>query len=240
LWNSNAMLRHLLFSVLFLSASTVFGQSFEMSTLQEMYKGSIGETVKAPIRFKNISEKPIVLIVRKLQEQIGSTQHNFFCPDGNCLEDKITDYIVRLEPGQSLSNLQIGLEGGLVPGHSVVRYMVFNKLNPAHVVEFDVNFTIEEKPEKANIYESNVITVRDVYPNPTVDVAYVNYNLLSDRIKAKIRVHNILGNIVGEYDLSGSENLLRVKTDDLNAGIYFYTLYIDNESVMTRKLIVRK
>ena len=48
------------------------------------------------------------------------------------------------------------------------------------------------------------------------------------------------GNIVGEYDLNPSETLLRIKTEDLNAGIYFYTLYLDNESVMTRKLIVKK
>jgi hypothetical protein len=217
-----------------------FGQSFEMSPIQESYKGSIGEVVRAPLRFKNTTEKPIVLVIRKIQEQIGSTQKNFFCPDGNCLEDKVTDYIVRLEPGQTLANLQIALEGGLVPGGSFIRYIAFNKANPSQALEFDLNFSIEERPQKENIYHSNKITIRDVYPNPSVDHAFVNYNLLNDRIKAKVRVHNIIGNIVGEYDLIGSETLLRIKTDELNAGIYFYTIYVDNESVLTRKLIVKK
>jgi hypothetical protein len=234
------MLKYLLFCACVFLCLAGFGQSFEMTGLQEAYKGTIGETVKAPLRFKNTTEKPIVLIIRKLQEQIGSTQRNFFCPDGNCLEEKITDYIVRIEPGQTLSNLQFGLEGGLVPGGSFVRYIAFNKALPSHAVEFDLNFNIEEKPQKENIYESNKITIKDVYPNPTVDFAFVNYNLLNDRTKAKIRVHNILGNIVGEYDLSSAESLLRIKTEELNAGIYFYTLYLDNESVMTRKLIVKK
>lgn len=234
------MLKSLLFAGLMLIALTVAGQSFEMTGLQDAYKGSIGETVKAPLRFKNTTDKALVLVIRKLQEQIGSTQRNFFCPEGNCLEERITDYTVRIEPGQTLTNLQFGLEGGLVPGGSFVRYIAFNKSNPAHFVEFDLNFNIEEKPQKENIYQSNLITVRDVYPNPTVDYAFVNYNLLSDRTKAKIRVHNILGNIVGEYDLSVAENILRIRTEELNAGIYFYTLYMDNESVMTRKLIVRK
>jgi hypothetical protein len=234
------MRRFPLFCAFMLFALTSFCQSFEMIGLQEGYKGSIGETIKAPVRFRNISEKPIILIIRKLQEQIGSTQRNFYCLDGNCLEERVTDYIVRLEPGQILSNLQVGLEGGLVPGGSFVKYIAFNKANPAHAIEFDLNFNIEEKPQKENIYQSNLITLRDVYPNPTIDYAFVNYNLLSDRTKAKIRVHNILGNIVGEYDLSVSETLLRIKTEDLNAGIYFYTLYMDNESVMTRKLIVKK
>jgi hypothetical protein len=234
------MLRKLLSAVLVFLTLSVCGQSFEVTGLQEMYKGSIGETVKAPLRFKNITDKPIVLVIRKLQEQIGSTQRNFFCPDGNCLEEKVTDYVMRLEPGQTLSSLQFGLEGGLVPGGSYVRYIAFNKSNPSQFIEFDLNFNIEEKPEKQNIYQSSLITIKDVYPNPTVDHAFVNYNLLSDRTKAKIRVHNILGNIVGEYDLNPSETLLRIKTEDLNAGIYFYTLYLDNESVMTRKLIVKK
>ena len=73
------MLRTLLFCLLTTLAVTVYGQSFEMTGLQEGYKGTIGDIVRAPIRFKNISEKPIVLVIRKLHEQIGSTQKNFFC-----------------------------------------------------------------------------------------------------------------------------------------------------------------
>ena len=217
-----------------------FAQSFEISGLQDSYKGTIGETIRAPLRLKNTTEKPIVLIIRRLQAQIGSTQKSFFCVDGHCLEERVDDYVVRLEPGQSLTNFQIALEGGLVPGLSFIRYIAFNRLNPGHSFEFDVNFMVEEKPEKENIYQSRQITVRDVYPNPSIDHAFVDYELLSDRTKAKIRVHNLLGNVVGEYDLSSGETLLRIKTDDLNAGIYFYTLYLDNESVMTRKLIVKK
>ena len=89
-----------------------FAQSFEISGLQDSYKGTIGETIRAPLRLKNTTEKPIVLIIRRLQAQIGSTQKSFFCVDGHCLEERVDDYVVRLEPGQSLSNFQIALEGG--------------------------------------------------------------------------------------------------------------------------------
>ena len=50
---------------------------------------------------------------------------------------------------------------------------------------------------------------------------YVAYKLKNEQVKAKILVHNILGNIVGEYELPSLENLIRIKTDDLSAGIYF-------------------
>lgn len=230
----------LLVTLLFTLSLSAFAQGVEVSGVLESYKGSIGETVKAPLKIKNTTDKPMYLVVRKIQEQIGSTQRNFYCLDGNCQDQKVDDLVIRLEPGQTTHNLLIALEGGLVPGISTVRYVAYNRSNPNYAIEFDLNFLIEEKPEKQNLYQSRFITVKDVYPNPSVDHANVDYSLTSDRIKAKIRVHNILGNIVGEYELVPTETFVRIKTDELTAGIYFYTLYLDNESVMTRKLIVKK
>ncbi len=234
------MRKILLLCLLISAALCASAQSFEVSGIQEITRGNIGETVKAPIKFKNLTDKTNTIVIRRIQQQIGSTQKNFFCLDNNCLDERIEDYVLKLEPGQTISALQIALDGGLVPGPSSVRYLAFSRTNPSHAIEFEVNFTIEERPEKNNIYQSRAITVKDVYPNPSIDHAYVDYQIGSDRTKARLRIHNILGNVVGEYDLSPYETLVRIKTDELNAGIYFYTLYVDNESVMTRKLIVKK
>jgi hypothetical protein len=218
----------------------VYAQGFEMTGLQDNYKGTIGETIKAPLRFKNTSDKPITLIIRKISGQIGSTQRNYICIDGNCLDQRVEDYLVKLDAGQTISTFQIALEAGLVSGESVIKYQVYNRLTPNQAVEFDLNFNVEERPEKEHIYSSRFVTLHDVYPNPVVDQAVVEYKVINDRVKAKLVVHNLLGNVVGEYSLPSIENFVRVKTDDLVAGIYFYTLYVDDESVMTRKLIVRK
>jgi hypothetical protein len=234
-------MKNLLLSFVFILISSCgFSQGFEITSLQEVYKGTIGENIKAPLRFRNTSEKAITLIIRKVNGQIGSTQKNYFCLDNSCLDQKVEDYIIKVEPGQTLNNFQVILEAGLVSGESSLKYVAYNKSNPGQSLEFELNFNVEEKPEKQNIYSSKFITLHDVYPNPVVDQAVVDYSVLNDRVKAKIVVHNILGNIVGEYALPSFENFVRVKTYDLSAGIYFYTLYIDNEGVMTRKLIVRK
>ena len=234
------MKRFWLLAILISASLAGFGQGFELISIQESYKGIIGETIKAPLRFRNTTEKPITLIIRKVTGQIGGTQKNYFCVDNNCLDSKVEDYIVKVEPGQTLTNLNISLEAGFVSGPSTLKYIVYNKSNPGQPVEFVLNFDVEEKPEKQSLYSSKFITLHDVYPNPVVDHAQVEYKILNDQIKAKIVVHNLLGNMVGEYQLPSLENLIRIKTDDLNAGIYFYTLYIDDEGVMTRKLIVKK
>jgi hypothetical protein len=234
------MKRLLWLACISLLSHTLAGQSFEITGLQDNYKGLIGETIKAPLRFKNTTDKTITLIVRKVNSQIGGTQKNYFCIENNCLDHKIEDYTIKLDPDQSYSLLQIALDGGLAPGASSIKYIAFNKLNSTETLEFDLNFLVEEKPEKENIYNSRHITLHDVYPNPVSEYAFVDYTLANEQVKAKIVIHNILGNSIEEYALAFGENKIKVRADALSAGIYFYTLYVDNEGVITRKLIVKK
>jgi hypothetical protein len=234
------MSKTLLLAIMIFAAGCLYGQSFEIAPLQESYKGLIGETIKVPLRFKNTSDKPITLIIRKVTEQIGSTQKKYFCIDNNCLDSKIEDYIIKVEPGQSINNFFVALEAGLNQNESTLRYLAYNKSNPNQSVEVELNFEVDERPDKATIYTSRFITVYDVYPNPAVEEAFLDYDLANDNVNAKILVHNILGNIIGEYSLSSMEKRVRIKTEDQSAGIYFYTLYVENEGVMTRKLIVKK
>jgi hypothetical protein len=215
-------------------------QSFELSDLQENYRGLIGETIKAPLHFKNTSDKAITLVVRKVSAQIGGTQKNYFCLDNTCLDHKTEDHIVKIDPDHTLSMLQVALEGGLAPGLSSIRYVAFNKANPTEIIEFELHFLVEEKGPVQNIYSSRFLTLHDVYPNPVSEQAFVEYKVLDDHIKAKIVIHNILGNAIEEYVLPPLENKIKIRADALSAGIYFYTLYVDNEGVITRKLIVKK
>jgi hypothetical protein len=215
-------------------------QGFEISGLQESYKGTIGDVIKAPLNFKNNGTKPLTLIIRKASSQIGTSQKNYFCQDARCLDEGVEDFIIKVEPGQTLHSLNIALEAGLVPGMSSVHYIAYSKSNPHEALEIDLNFVVEEKPEKADIYTSRTLTVQDVYPNPTSDLAFVDYKIAEDNVKCRLILHNVLGNSVGEYDLSPLETKAKIPTAEITAGIYFYTLYVNGDAVMTRKLVVKK
>src|SRR5689334_22237823 len=102
---------------------TLAAQSFEVTGIQESYKGLIGENIKAPILFRNTSDKTVTLIIRKVSSEIGSTQKNYFCIDANCIDQKVDDYIVKIEPGQTLTNFNVTLEAGLVSTLSSVKYI---------------------------------------------------------------------------------------------------------------------
>lgn len=234
------MLRLLCLLLMCLPVFDLAAQSFEIGHLQDVYKGYIGETVKVPVTITNTTEKPLTLVVRRISTNLGGTQKNYFCPNGDCLDQRVEDVLLKLEPGQTLSTFEIGLDAGLANGISSARYMVFNRYNSAEIFEFDLNFAVEERSAKEDIFTHPHIVLHDVYPNPVVDYAFVNYDITNDDIEAKIVIHNILGNAIDEYNLPSSENKVKIRAESMNAGIYFYTLYLDNEGVVTRKLIVKK
>jgi hypothetical protein len=211
-----------------------------VSAVRETYKGYIGEVLKAPIHFKNVTEKPITIVIRKVGSQLGSMQKSFYCINENCLNEYTEEYLLKLEPGQEVNNLSIGLETGLISGASSAKYIAYSRSSPLDIININFNFEVEEKPQKSNIYSSPYITIYDVFPNPVVDFAQFQYQILNERINAAIVIHNILGNPIGEFELDRNETKLKIRTEDYSAGIYFYTLYIDNEGIMTRKLIVKK
>lgn len=230
----------LLLVILWFFSLELSAQSFELGALQDVYKGYIGETVKVPVRVTNTSDKRITLVIREVNASLGGTQKNYFCQGGNCVDENVQDYVVSLEPGQALSDFQIALEAGLANGVSSAKYVIFNRFNHSENVEFNLNFAVEEHSNKEDVFTNDNIVLHEVYPNPIVDYAFINYDMLSDDVHAKIIIHNILGNAIDEYDLPAGENRVKIRTEAMNAGIYFYTLYLDNEGVITRKVIVKK
>ena len=234
------MRRILWLFLMFLPALELAAQSFEVGHLQEIYKGYIGETVKVPVTITNTTEKPLTLVIRRMSANLGGTQKNYFCPNRDCLDQRVEDVLIKLEPGQTLADFEIGLDAGLANGISSAKYLIFNRYNSNETFEFDLNFAVEERTAKEDIFTHPHIVLHDVYPNPVVDFAFVNYDITNDEVEAKIVIHNILGNAIDEYSLPSSENKVKIRAESMNAGIYFYTLYLDNEGLVTRKLIVKK
>lgn len=219
---------------------SLVGQSFEVIGLQERYHGIIGQTVKAPLQFRNKSEKPVLLTLRRLSNDLGSTQKNLICLNDNCQDYRTEEFNFKLERGQTFNTLALGIEAGLVQTESSVRYVIFNRALPTELFEFELRFSVTDQPEKAAIYNSRQFILHDVYPNPVTDFAVIDYQIFDEKLDASVRLHNILGNTIDEYPLPVSEGKVKIRAELLDPGIYFYTVYLDNEAVVTRKLIIKK
>jgi hypothetical protein len=123
---------------------------------------------------------------------------------------------------------------------TTLRFEIFQKGSAHDIVDRSVAISVDEKPGRSFIFQSKDISIQDVYPNPVQTQASIDYKLHSESVKARLTLHNILGKIMGDYDLPASETRVKIQADELTSGVYFYTVYIDNSGVLTRKLIVRK
>lgn len=222
-------------------SAIAWAQSFELTGKPETQRGYVGELLKVPLVIKNISPKTITLIIRKTDAQLGGTQRSFICLEAPCLGNQSPEEVtVRLESGQTLHQITLVLDAGLVPRNSTVHYTVSNHSTPSETVEIEINYIVEEKTVKNEVFHSHHITIHDVFPNPVTDFATINYKIHTEAVRAKIVIHNILGSRLEELELPYLQTQVKLRAEELSGGIYFYTLYLDNEGVMTRKLMVKK
>jgi hypothetical protein len=225
---------------LLILAATAGAQNFEILDRQEGFQASFSETIRIPLKIKNNTTRPQFYVVRKSLADLSGSQKGYFCYDKNCLESGVDEFSKRIEPGETIQNLFFVLESGIQPGINTLKFQVFAKGNPLDIMEYSVAVTVHEKSQKPVVFHSKDITIEDVYPNPVQDIAYLHYRIHNESVSAKVIIHNILGRPLNEIELSPFEDRAKIQTDEFVSGIYFYTVYIDNNGVLTRKLIIRK
>lgn len=76
-------------------------------------------------------------------------------------------------------------------------------------------------------------------PNPTNGIVKITFNL-EDQVQGEIGIINNLGNKVKSNAFSGNEgiNSITLNLNDLQPGVYFYTLEINNKVMDIKKMII--
>ena len=228
--------------LLLLVSFTLPAQDFQVVEGKSVHSGRIGSTLKVPIVIQNTSDRTLNIMVKRVDKVIGSSQKTYFCWGNECFTEETEKLPLaqQIAPGATSDDLVSVLDAGLAEGYSTVTYLIYNRDNPVESFTHEVTYSIEDQAPERIIYESRAIRINDVYPNPVTEFALIDYNILDQEVEAKVVIHNVLGSVVSEYELPYLETQVKINAEDFNAGVYFYTLYLDNEGVMSRKLIVRK
>ena len=217
-------------------------QSLRIVDTDANQSGVVGTEMRTTIKLQNVSSEPIYVTVYRVGQQIGSSQKSFFCIDNDCLDENIvvSNFSKEIMPGEIIAYFSTVLETGLVQGVSAIKYRFATVHNPDDFVDFEMSFTVGERIREGILYSSDNLELNDVYPNPVSETAIFDYFIKENNKEAKIVIHNVLGSIAGEYILNPYESKLKVEMEFYNPGVYFYTLYLDNKGVATKKLVVRK
>lgn len=227
---------------MFLTTTIAWSQSLKIVDSNLNIDSNVGTSTSTIIKIQNTSDRIILLGIEKVEQNIRSSQISSFCINNDCSEKNIVPNhkMIKLFPGQIYDGFSTTLETGLVPGNSTVKYLIYNLADISESVEAELHYSIKEKIKEGVLYSSEVVELSDVFPNPTKEKAIFNYNYLNTQKEAKIVIHNVLGSVISEHKLSPYESRLTIPVINYNPGVYFYTLYINNEGVATKKMVVRK
>lgn len=202
----------------------------------------VGSETTTRIKFQNATDHVMRIGIERIESNIRSSQTSRFCIDNDCVDKDIAGTVkyIFLEPGQVFTNFTTVLETGLVPGSSSIKFRIFNSGDTNEEVEVEVNYIIKEKPKEGMLFTSDVVELSDVFPNPVREKAIFKYTYLNPDKEARLVIHSVLGSVISEFNLLPYESRLVIPVNDYNPGVYFYTLYIDNEGVATKKMVIRK
>lgn len=235
------MKRWFIFCMLLLSGAGVCGQGVDWMDRQDTYQAVIGQTTRIPIRLRNTTDRPQTFVIRRAASDLNTNQKGYFCVGDECFDGQIDQVTRKLEPGEVAGNVFFVVEPGLAATSNSLRFEVYQKGSPQLGLEHSFLLNVDEKATRSFVFQTRNLTVHDIYPNPITDRdAYLDYKLTDEIVKAKVVIHNILGSPVGDYEMLAAETRVKIQSDGLSSGVYFYTIYLDNVGVLTRKLVVRK
>ena len=218
-----------------------FAQKFQLIDAAEEIIATSGSKVSNKLKIKNNSSQPVRLAVSIADSELAASQEASLCYKGNCLDGLGNGLdIITIPPGATISDLELRFTAGLDESESNVKYLFVDIDNPKEAITRTFNYKVRTTAPNGIMYKGKGISVSNAYPNPVSDFATIDFSMEADFNGAKIVFYNVLGDKVLDVPLNRFDTNIKIPTDNLKMGVYFYTLYLDNKGEVTKKLIVRK
>lgn len=204
------------------------------------FSGRIGTAQRKSLIVQNESSQVKEYSLKFLRGNIGSSQNIKLCISDKCFDPRreMAKIKLTLQPGEILTDLYIEFDMGISETKGNFDLQFVNASNPRDI------FVIESIYEVFNPTVDHTnhkdITIGSAYPNPSSRSAQIDYEYKNPKASAKITINSFIGNPVAEYTLDPVQNSIVINVTDLNPGVYFYTLYVDNKNIVTKKLVVKK
>ncbi|MCU0402290.1 MAG: T9SS type A sorting domain-containing protein [Algoriphagus sp.] len=204
------------------------------------FSGDIGSSQRKTVILQNESNQTKTYFLKSIRGSIGSSQKVKICLNDQCFDPKkdLAKISLKLQAGEVYTDLYLEFEMGISETRGSFDLLFVNMDNIRE------NFVIEARYEVASDSKADFmhkdIKLSEIYPNPSNRIAQLDYELVNPKAKAKITINSFIGNPIAEYELDPERNSLVINVTDFQPGVYFYTLFVDNKNVVTKKLQVKK
>ncbi|MBY5952318.1 T9SS type A sorting domain-containing protein [Algoriphagus marincola] len=222
----------------------LLAEAQEVRVLSEglSFDGDIGASQRKTIILQNESEVEKTYFLKNISGDIGSSQEMKICIGDACFDAKrdLAKIKVTLAPGEVVTDLYLEFSLGIAETRGAFDLIFVNTSNIRESFVVQAQYDVTDPAKKIDESDYDAITISEVYPNPSNRVAQLDYKLKKRETLAKITINSFIGNPVAEYELDPERSSLLINVSDFNPGVYFYTLFVDNKNIVTKKLVVKK
>ena len=228
------MRKVIFFIIVTTQISFVAAQSLVVTGDNSVLNPDVCLTTNSYLTVKNISNKEHIIACEKnvILEPAGMS--NYFCWGGLCYgaNTNVSTSFLTLQPGQG-DAVSFGgyFDAFCDQGFGIVEYCFYPVADLIDRTCFTV--TYNGSATSINDYVS-AINIGDFYPNPANDIVYFTFN--GDL--ATLKLIDILGNNVKEI-LINQNGVQKLDLSEMNKGIYFGNLIMNNEVVSIKKLVIK-
>lgn len=155
------------------------------------------------------------------------------CLSGSCELPGISNKTYTLDVGETKS-IDIKIITGSILGTGTITVTIEDANNSSDKSSFNLTAITGQSTGVADLNMTSDDALYQNFPNPFSNSTTIKY-VLKDKA-GKLLIMNVLGTIIKEYDLQINNNGILNIQNELADGLYFYTLYIEGEPLITRSM----
>lgn len=199
--------------------------------------------LSAHLKIVNQTDKALAVFMKKIiHYQVDSTS-NYFCLNPKCWPNADSTNIADSIPAGATDSSFVThydhffvYEKPIPPGLTSITYFFYDNTTLDHPVnaQVTVNYLVSGVGIQ-NGFSPDVT----LYPNPASGFTTFRYELLSLCKNANLSIRNMQGVEVSSFPLDLKSGRVIIPTGHLPSGIYLYTLHVDGNNILSRKLSVQ-
>ena len=235
-----AYVRILLTCLVVLSLNLVHAQSIIVnSPSPTIVVGSAdADELETGIEIMNISlEQKDIKVRRTMLITIDSTS-NYFCFGSSCYTSIVSVSInpLTLNGDSTVNNTFTShFKPSGHSGISEIQYTFFDANNP----QDSANVVVRYEIAPVGISKISSSTSLKAFPNPADDKVTLSFTRSSLNGKGNIELYNMLGSKVYSQQVEDMDGTITISTENLKAGLYFYSLNDGGQSCRPGRLTIK-
>ena len=102
----------------------------------------------------------------------------------------------------------------------------------------DLKFLISKN--NGAVVTSSTAFLKQNIPNPASSNTIISYYIPGNAGYAQIRITDIKGRVIKTFSASRDEGQIKIRSGELPAGVYNYTLYLNDKNIDTKQMVITK